>query len=201
MQLIVGLGNPGKEYDGTRHNMGFDVVTELIDRHNVPAGGVAMNALYGKGRIEGQPVILVKPLTYMNNSGEAVQAFVHYYKIDPESELLIIYDDIDLEPGQIRVREQGSAGSHNGMKSVIQHLGTNKFARIRVGIGAKPEQWDLADYVLSRPSAEDRVRIDEAIRSAADAAAAIVRGDIEDAMSLYNRKKSTKDTAKEKEDD
>ena len=193
MFIVVGLGNPGKEYDGTRHNMGYDVITELIDRHNVPPGGVSMNALFGKGRIEGQPVILVKPLTYMNNSGEAVRAFVDYYKVDPETELIVVYDDIDLEPGQIRVREQGSAGSHNGMKSVIRHLGMNTFARVRVGIGAKPEQWDLADYVLARPSAEDRTRLNEAIRDAADAVAMIVRGDIEDAMSSYNRKKQLED--------
>ena len=188
MFLIVGLGNPGIKYEGTRHNMGFDVVTELIDRFSVSSSGTAMKALYGKGRIGAAPVILVKPLTYMNLSGEAVQQFVHYYKIDPEKELIVIYDDIDLEPGELRVRQRGSAGSHNGMKSVIKCLGTNVFARVRVGIGAKPEGWDLADYVLSRPSSAERAEIDGAIRLAAEAVGQIVSGDIEGAMTTYNRK-------------
>ena len=190
MFLIIGLGNPGSRYDGTRHNMGYDVITELIDRYDVPSDGTAMNALYGKGRIEGESVILVKPLTYMNCSGQAVQQYVQYYKVDPASELLVIYDDIDLAPGQIRIREQGSAGSHNGMKDIVQKLGTDRFARIRVGIGARPENWDLADYVLARPSAEERALLDEAIQDAARAAAQIIRGDIEGAMSLYNRKQA-----------
>ena len=191
MFLIAGLGNPGMKYDGTRHNMGFDVITELIDRHRIPPGGTAMKALFGKGRIEGEPVILIKPLTYMNLSGEAIQQFVHYYKIDPAKELIVIYDDIDLEPGQIRIREKGSAGSHNGMKSILQNLSTDTFARVRVGIGAKPENWDLADYVLSRPTSDERARIDDAIRDAADAVALIVRGEIDTAMSRFNKKKES----------
>ena len=189
MFLIAGLGNPGMKYDGTRHNMGYDVITELIDRYHVPPSGTAMKALYGKGRIEGEPVILIKPLTYMNLSGEAVQQFAHYYKIDPEKELIVIYDDIDLAPGQIRIREKGSAGSHNGMKSVIQCMGTDTFPRVRIGIGAKPENWDLADYVLTRPASDERVAIDDAIRAAADAIALIVTGEIEDAMSRFNSKR------------
>ena len=191
MFLIAGLGNPGMKYDGTRHNMGFDVITELIDRHHIPPGGTAMKALFGKGRIEGEPVILIKPLTYMNLSGEAIQQFVHYYKIDPAKELIVIYDDIDLEPGQIRIREKGSAGSHNGMKSILQNLSTDTFARVRVGIGAKPENWDLADYVLSRPTSDERARLDDAIRDAADAVALIVRGEIDTAMSRFNKKKES----------
>ena len=189
MYLIAGLGNPGDKYDGTRHNMGFDVVTELIDRHRIPSSGIAMKALYGKGLLGGQKVMLMKPLTYMNLSGEAVQQFVHYYKVVPAEELIVIYDDIDLEPGQIRIRQKGSAGSHNGMKSVISCLGTNTFTRVRVGIGAKPENWDLADYVLSRPGKEERALIDEAIVRAADAIEMIVSGNTEKAMSLYNNKK------------
>ncbi|MBO5520706.1 MAG: aminoacyl-tRNA hydrolase [Eubacterium sp.] len=186
MYLIAGLGNPGDKYDGTRHNMGFDVVTELIDRHRIPSSGIAMKALYGKGLLGGQKAMLMKPLTYMNLSGEAVQQFVHYYKIDPAEELIVIYDDIDLEPGQIRIRQKGSAGSHNGMKSVISCLGTNSFTRVRVGVGAKPEGWDLADYVLSRPGKEERALINEAIAHAADAIELIVSGETEKAMSLYN---------------
>lgn len=188
MYLIAGLGNPGDKYDGTRHNMGFDVITELIDRYRIPSSGIAMKALYGKGLLGGQKAMLIKPLTYMNLSGEAVQQFVHYYKIDPASELIVIYDDIDLEPGQIRIRQKGSAGSHNGMKSVISCLGNTSFTRVRVGIGAKPEGWDLADYVLSRPGKEERALIDEAIGRAADAVAMIVSGEPEKAMSLYNAK-------------
>ncbi len=188
MYLIAGLGNPGMKYDGTRHNMGFDVITELIDRHNVPPSGTAMKALYGKGRIAGQPVILIKPLTYMNLSGEAVQQFVQYYKIDPEEELIVIYDDIDLEPGQIRIRQKGSAGSHKGMKSVISCLGTDRFLRVRVGVGARPAEWDLADYVLSRPAESERAAIREAVRAAADAIEMILGGNVENAMNQYNRK-------------
>ena len=188
MFLIAGLGNPGMKYDGTRHNMGFDVITELIDRYDVPPAGTAMKALYGKGRINGEPAILIKPLTYMNLSGEAVQQFVHYYKIDPESQLVVIYDDIDLEPGQLRIRQKGSAGSHNGMKSVISCLGTENFIRVRIGIGSRPQGWDLADYVLSRPSAEEREKIDEAVRNAAEAIALIADGDLETAMNRFNRK-------------
>ena len=188
MYLIAGLGNPGAKYDGTRHNMGFDVITELIDRHNIPSSGIAMKALYGKGVINGQKVMLMKPLTYMNLSGEAVQQFVHYYKIEPAEELIVIYDDIDLEPRQIRIRRKGSAGSHNGMKSIISCLGNGTFTRVRIGIGSKPEGWDLADYVLSRPAAEERVLIDEAVKRAADAIEMIVSGEPEKAMSLYNNK-------------
>ncbi|MCF0146622.1 MAG: aminoacyl-tRNA hydrolase [Eubacterium sp.] len=192
MYLVAGLGNPGMRYDGTRHNMGFDTVTQLIDRYHVPLSGTAMKALYGKGRIEGEPVILIKPLTYMNLSGEAIQQFVHYYKIDPESELIVIYDDIDLEPGQIRIRQKGSAGSHNGMKSILSCLGTNTFTRVRVGIGAKPAGWDLADYVLSRPSGPEREAIDSAIADAAEAVSMIIGGNTEAAMGKFNRKNAPK---------
>ena len=188
MFLIAGLGNPGMKYDGTYHNMGFDVVTELIDRYDIPPSGTAMKSLYGRGRIGGEQVILIKPLTYMNLSGEAVQQFVHYYRIDPAKELIVIYDDIDLSPGQIRIRERGSAWSHNGMKSVISCLGTDNFCRIRIGVGARPEGWDLADFVLSRPQADERAAIDSAISDAADAVAMILKGGINDAMSKYNRK-------------
>ncbi|MEE1114705.1 MAG: aminoacyl-tRNA hydrolase [Eubacterium sp.] len=188
MYLIVGLGNPGQKYDKTRHNMGFDVVEELIDRYNIPQSGTAMKAMYGKGIISGEKVIVTKPLTYMNLSGESVQQFVNYYKIDPETELIVIYDDIDLEPGQIRVRKKGSAGGQNGMKNIIKLIGTDKFARVRVGTGAKPEGWDLADHVLGRFSPEERKLADEAVKDAADAVELIVGGEIDKAMNLYNRK-------------
>ncbi len=186
MYLIVGLGNPGKKYDGTKHNMGFDVLDEIIDRNRISLSGTAMKAMYGKGVVGGQKAVLIKPMTYMNLSGEAVGEYVRYYKIDPENELLVIYDDIDTEPGHLRIRKKGSAGGHNGMKNIIAHVGTDKFARIRVGIGAKPDRWDLADYVLAPFPKEVRADVDDAIHRAAQAAEMIVAGDIEKAMNLYN---------------
>ena len=188
MYLIVGLGNPSKEYERTRHNVGFDTVDELIERHNIPQSGVKHKAMFGKGVIDGQKVIVAKPLTFMNLSGEAVRAMADYYKIDPETQLIIIYDDIDLEPGQVRIRKKGSAGGHNGIKSIISHLGTENFYRIKIGVGAKPKGWDLADHVLSRFSAGDRKLVDDAIERAAAAVSVILSEDIEAAMNIYNRK-------------
>jgi len=189
MYLIAGLGNPGKKYDGTKHNMGFDVITELADRYNVPSSGISMQGMYGKAVIGGQKVILLKPLTYMNLSGEAIRAYLQYYKIDPETQLIVIYDDIDLAPGQLRIRKRGSAGGHNGMKNIVQCLGTDRFARIRVGIGAKPEKWDLADYVLAPFTREAREAVDAGIHDAADAVEMILQGEIDKAMGIYNQKK------------
>lgn len=169
MFLIAGLGNPGRQYEKTRHNMGFDTIDELIDRHRIPQGGIAHKAMYGKGMIAGEKVLAVKPLTYMNLSGESLREWVNYYKLDPETEMIVIYDDIDLEPGQIRIRKKGSAGGHNGIKSIIAQLGTQNFYRIKVGVGAKPRGWDLADYVLGRFSSDERIAVDKAICDAADA--------------------------------
>ena len=162
MYLIVGLGNPGRQYEATRHNMGFDVIDKLVEEYNVPQSGVKFNAMYGKGRIEGQPVILMKPLSYMNLSGGPVRDMANYFKIDPETEMIVIYDDIDLEPGQLRIRKKGSAGGHNGIKHIIQQLGTQTFVRIKVGVGAKPKGWDLADYVLGRFGSNERKLVEEA---------------------------------------
>ena len=189
MYLIAGLGNPGKQYERTRHNMGFDTVDELVDRHRIPGSGIQHKAMYGKGMIAGEKVILAKPLTYMNLSGDSVREFINYYKIDPETELIVIYDDIDLEPGQIRIRKKGSAGGHNGMKSIIAQLGTQNFYRIKVGVGAKPAGWDLADYVLGRFSTQEREEVDKAIGEAADAVEVILCEGIDAAMNKYNAKK------------
>ena len=189
MFLIAGLGNPGRQYEKTRHNMGFDTIDELIDRHRIPQGGVKFNAMYGKGRIEGQPVILMKPLSYMNLSGGPVRDMANYFKIDPETELIVIYDDIDLEPGQLRIRKKGSAGGHNGIKDIIRRLGTEKFIRIRVGVGAKPKDWDLADFVLGHFSDSDRKLVDEGINDAAEAVEMILSEGVDAAMNKYNRKK------------
>ena len=188
MFLIVGLGNPGKQYENTRHNVGFDAIDVLVDEYRIPSSGKQHKAMYGKGVIEGQKVILAKPLTYMNLSGEAVRAMVDYYKIDPETELLVIFDDISLALGNIRIRKKGSAGGHNGIKSIITHLGTQNFQRIKVGVGEKPKNWDLADYVLGAFSKDDRKLVDEALERTAKAAALIVQGEIDEAMNLYNKK-------------
>ena len=168
--------------------MGFDTIDELIDRHRIPQGGIAHKAMYGKGMIAGEKVLAVKPLTYMNLSGESLREWVNYYKLDPETEMVVIYDDIDLDPGQIRIRKKGSAGGHNGIKSIIAQLGTQNFYRIKVGVGAKPRGWDLADYVLGRFSSDERIAVDKAICDAADAVEMILRDGIESAMNHYNRK-------------
>lgn len=188
MYLIVGLGNPGRQYEKTRHNMGFDVVDELIDKHNVPQAGVKFNAVYGKAIIGGDKAILMKPLSFMNLSGGPVRDMVNFFKIDPETEMIVIYDDIDLEPGQIRIRKQGSAGGHNGIKDIIKQLGTQKFIRIKVGVGAKPNGWDLADHVLSRFVDSDRKLVDESIKKAGEAVEKIISLGVDSAMNDYNRK-------------
>ena len=190
MYLIVGLGNPGAKYERTRHNVGFGVITQLADDWNIPQSGLSMKGMYGKGMAEGSRVMLVKPVTYMNLSGEAVRAYVQYYKVDPASRLIVVYDDIDLKPGRIRIRKKGSAGGHNGMKSIISSLGTDQFTRVRVGIGGKPPGWDLADYVLAPFPPAERELVDDAIRNAADAVRLIVRGDTDRAMNLYNTEKT-----------
>ena len=186
MYIIVGLGNPGRKYEGTRHNMGFDVIDRLVETYRIPEGGTKFHSLYGTGVIEGQKVLLMKPLTYMNLSGTAVAEAVNFYKIDPEKELIVISDDIDLDPGRIRIRKKGSAGGQNGLKNIIERTGTQNFTRVRVGTGAKTEGWDLADWVLSRFSREDRAHVDDAIRRAADAVACIVTSGPDEAMNKFN---------------
>ncbi len=190
MYLIVGLGNPGSKYDGTRHNIGFDVIDRLVETYHIPGNGTKFNAMYGKGRIGEDPVVLVKPLSYMNASGGPVRAMADYFKIDVESELIVIQDDIDLPVGQLRIRRQGSAGGHRGMQDLIQKLGTQNFTRIKIGVGARPDDWDLAHYVLSRFSAKDRESIDQAIIRAAEAAAMILSDGVDAAMNTYNHKET-----------
>ena len=189
MFIIAGLGNPDRQYEGTRHNVGFDVIDRLADKYNIAVDMKKHRALLGKGVIEGQKVILAKPQTYMNLSGESIRSLVDYYKIDGEHELLVIYDDINLEVGQLRIREKGSAGGHNGIKNIIAHLGTQVFPRIRVGVGEKPSRYDLADYVLGHFSKAEKALMDEGYDHAMDAAGMILSGRIKDAMSEYNRKK------------
>ena len=188
MFLIVGLGNPTKQYEKTRHNIGFDVMDALADKYNISISENKHKALCGKGVIEGMKVVLAKPQTYMNLSGESIREAVDYYKIDPE-DIIVIYDDISLEPGQLRIRLKGSAGGHNGIKNIIAHLGTQEFPRIKVGVGAKPPKMDLADYVLSRFGAEEQKMMDEAFGEAAEAAVMMMTAGAERAMNHYNAKK------------
>ena len=189
MFIIAGLGNPDRQYEGTRHNVGFDVIDRLADKYNIAVDVKKHRAMLGKGVIEGQKVILAKPQTYMNLSGESIRSLVDYYKIDGEYELLVIYDDINLGVGQLRIREKGSAGGHNGIKNIIAHLGTQVFPRIRVGVGEKPSRYDLADYVLGHFSRAEKELMDEGYDHAVKAVGMILSGRIGDAMSEYNRKK------------
>ncbi len=197
MYLIAGLGNPERKYDNTKHNIGFDALDEIIDAFGIPSGGVSMKGMYGKGLIGGEKVMLLKPLTYMNLSGNAIKAYIDYYKLDPKTELIVIYDDVDLEIGQLRIRKRGSAGSHNGMKSIVEKLGSDEFIRIRVGIGPKPEKWDLADYVLAPFSKSERARIDERIEKMPDIVREIITNGADSAMNRYNSKED-KDTGEER---
>lgn len=186
MFVIAGLGNPSLRYDGTRHNVGFDVIDMLAKRYHIRVKEKKHKALCGSGIIEGQKVLLVKPQTFMNLSGESIGAILHFYKLRPESELIVIYDDISLEPGRMRIRKKGSAGGHNGMKNIISHIGTQEFLRIRIGVGEKPEGWDLADYVLSRPKRAERILMKETFEKACDAAAMMVQGRTDQAMNQFN---------------
>ena len=188
MYIIVGLGNPTKEYHNTRHNIGFDVIDKLADMYSISVLEKKHKALVGKGIINGQKVILAKPQTYMNLSGESVRELVDYYKIDEETELVIIYDDISLDVGQLRIRKKGSAGGHNGIKSIIQHLGTDVFPRIKMGVGEKPKGYDLADYVLGHFKKEERIIMDESIITASKAIELMVIDEIGEAMNQYNKK-------------
>ena len=196
MFLIAGLGNPGPKYAHTRHNMGFDTVDILIERHHIPQSGVRFNAMFGKGMIEGTKAVVMKPLSFMNLSGGPVQQMASFFKIDPASRLIVIYDDIDLPPGQLRIRKQGSAGGHNGMKDIINKLGTEQFIRIRVGVGARPKDWDLADHVLSRFDTREQKLIDEALEKAADAVEMILTRGVDIAMNEFNKKPAKEKSAK-----
>lgn len=188
MFIIVGLGNPDSKYQGTRHNVGFDVIDLLADKYNISVETRKHRAFIGKGIIAGQKVILAKPQTYMNLSGESVRSMVDYYKIDPE-EILVVYDDISLAVGQLRIRRKGSAGGHNGIKNIIAHLGCDNFPRIKVGVGEKPKGYDLADYVLGHFSKEEKVLMEEGYADAAEAVTLILQDEIDRAMNEYNKKK------------
>ena len=188
MYLIVGLGNPGREYEHTRHNAGFDAIDVLAGKLGADVKEKKHKGLCGKGMIAGEKVILLKPQTFMNLSGESVRAAADFYKIDAEH-MIVLYDDIDLDVGKLRVRAKGSAGGHNGIKNIIAHMGTQEFPRVRIGVGAKPDRMDLADYVLGRFSQVERPVMEGAFEEAAEAAIAVVEDGIDAAMNRFNRKK------------
>lgn len=186
MFVIAGLGNPDKKYENTRHNIGFDTIDALADKYNIDVSERKHRAYCGKGVIEGQKVVLVKPQTYMNLSGESIRSVMDYYKLDAESELLVLFDDVSLDVGRIRIRKKGSAGGHNGIKNIIANLNTQNFARIKIGVGEKPPRMDLVDYVLGHFSKEEREGVDEAIHAAVEAVPDIVAGEIDKAMNRFN---------------
>ena len=189
MFVIAGLGNPGEKYAKTRHNVGFDVIDVLADQYNIKVTDKKCRALCGSGIIEGQRVLLVKPQTFMNLSGESIAALLNFYKLDASQQLLVIYDDISLPPGQLRIRLKGSAGGHNGIKNIIAHLGTQEFPRIKVGVGEKPPRMDLKDYVLSRFSKGEQELMDEAFQEAAQAVVMMLGEGADRAMNHFNTKK------------
>lgn len=187
MYIIAGLGNPGKEYSKTRHNVGFDVIDNIADKYNVSLNKLKFNSIYGEVNIDGNKIILVKPVTYMNRSGIAISEILNFYKINIEN-LIVVYDDIDISLGSIRIRPHGSSGTHNGMKSIIQSLGSDKFPRIRIGVG-KNNRIDLAEYVLSKFTNEERIEIDNTVEAASDASIDIIKNGIDNAMQKFNVRK------------
>ena len=189
MFVIVGLGNPGKKYEDTRHNAGYMAIDAIAAKYGIPVKEKKHKALCSTDVIEGQKVLLIKPETYMNLSGESVADVLNFYKLDPEEDLLVIFDDISLAPGNIRIRKKGSAGGHNGMKSIIAHTGTQNFMRIKIGVGEKPSGWDLADYVLGHFSEEDQKKLATVMPDVIQAAVLIGQGDIDKAMNDYNARK------------
>jgi PTH1 family peptidyl-tRNA hydrolase len=184
-KLIVGLGNPGRQYAETRHNLGFHVVHQLAERHGIRSGRSRFRALQGDGRIGGERVVLLQPLTMMNLSGEAVAAAVRFYRT-PLDSVLVLCDDVNLELGKIRFRRGGSAGGHNGLTSVIERLGTDQFPRLRLGIDAPPPGWELMDYVLGRLSKDERAAAEVMVDRAADGIETWVTRGIGEAMNLFN---------------
>lgn len=190
MYVIAGLGNPGKKYENTRHNMGFITIDQLAEKHDIKIDKLKFKALVGEGRIAGQKVLLVKPQTYMNLSGESIRDVMNFYKLEPEN-LIVIYDDIDIEAGTLRIRKFGSAGTHNGMKSVVYQLQSDRFPRIRVGIGSQ-KKGDLVNFVIGGFSKEEVPVLEEAISNAVLAVECIVEEGIDKAMNQYNTKKRSK---------
>lgn len=198
MYIIAGLGNPGKKYENTRHNMGFLAVDLLAEKYNIKVNKLKFKALVGEGRIADQKVLLIKPQTYMNLSGESIRMALEYYKAEPQN-LIVIYDDIDIPTGMMRIRKKGSAGTHNGMRNILYHIQTEDFPRIRVGIGSGKKE-DLIDYVTGGVSKNEGALLENSLRKAAEGAACIVEKGIEKAMNEYNVRPK-KEAAKEVNND
>lgn len=183
--LVIGLGNPGTKYEFTRHNVGFLTMDLLAEKYGIKISKLKHKALLGDGDIEGQRVILAKPQTFMNLSGESVRELADWYKV-PMEKVIVVYDDVDLALGKIRVRQGGSSGTHNGMKSIIYQLQQDTFPRVRIGIGRPPENWDLADFVLSKFTNEEKTTISESIKRASLAISTIIAEGTEEAMNRFN---------------
>ena len=185
MKLIVGLGNPEEEYSNTRHNMGFNTINKLAKQYNIEINKSKFKSLYGNGIIEKEKVILLKPQTYMNLSGTAIKEVMDFYKINKE-ELIIIYDDIDIEPGIIKIRKKGGPGTHNGMKSVVNEIKTQDFTRVRVGIGMPSNKSDLINYVIGKISKDDIEKLEDGTTKAKDALIEIIKNGVDTAMNKFN---------------
>lgn len=188
MYIIAGLGNPGREYKNTRHNVGFMVIDKAAGKYDIKLDKKRHKAVCGKGVIAGESVILVKPQTFMNLSGESIRKVIDYYKVEEKESLIVISDDISLDTGMLRIRKKGSAGGHNGLKNIILHLGHDEFKRIRVGVGDKPAGGDLVDYVLGRFDKEQAQLMDESTSRAVEAIEVIIRDGADAAMNIFNKK-------------
>ena len=185
MFLIIGLGNPEEEYARTRHNMGFDTINKISEKYNIKVNKSKFNALYGIGDIEGEKAILLKPQTYMNLSGTAIRDFMNFYKLSPEN-IIVIFDDLDIEPGIIKIRKKGGPGTHNGMKSVVNEIKSEDFCRIRIGIGNPEYKNDLLNYILTRIPDDEYKILEKATDNATSAIAEILKNGIDSAMNKYN---------------
>lgn len=184
MFLIVGLGNPGKEYEHTRHNVGFDIIHLIGNKYNIDVNRKKFKGLYGDGRMAGERVLLLKPTTYMNLSGESIKEVLNFYKI-PNNNIIVLYDDISIEVGRLRIREKGSAGGHNGIKSIISHLGSDVFPRVKIGVGQPPRE-NLVSHVLGKFSKDEREKLEEVFEAAARAVEVIIEGGVAEAMNKFN---------------
>lgn len=185
MYIVVGLGNPGKNYEYTRHNVGFLAIDKLAEKFNVSVKKIKFKGLYEEIRIKNEKVILLKPQTYMNNSGESVRELMNFYKVEPEN-VIVIVDDIDIAPFTLKIKKSGSAGTHNGLKSIIYQIQSDKFPRVKIGVGNNEHKIDLADYVLGGFSKSDGPKIEEAIEKAADSVVEIIENGVESAMNKFN---------------
>lgn len=199
MFVIAGLGNPGQQYEGTRHNIGFEIVDALARKHGIKIKDLKHKGIMGKGSIYGHKVFLVKPLTFMNLSGECLARVIDYYKVDEKAELIVIADDVSLAPGQLRMRSRGSDGGHNGLKDIIKHFGHDEFIRMKIGVGDKPAGYDLAGYVLGHFDAIEKKLMQECMGNAIAAVECILEDGIAPAMNRYNRKSPAEKSEKKSE--